>query len=212
MSRIGETSGTRMALLRARQRSQRVSHGAALLRKKREALVAELLRLARPAADTRARIEARMQEALPALLEALAANGAAELDVQTQPRELRVELHTAQVWGTSIVELVRHSTITRTLPARGTAPGPTSPLAARAATQFEQLVDLLVEAAPRELLLRRLGAALTRTSRQVHALEQRVMPTLDDQIARVSRALDEREREEKFRMKHLLIKRATRDA
>jgi vacuolar-type H+-ATPase subunit D/Vma8 len=73
-------------------------------------------------------------------------------------------------------------------------------------------VDLLVEAAPRELLLRRLGAALTRTSRQVHALEQRVMPTLDDQIARVSRALDEREREEKFRMKHLLMKRATRDA
>jgi H(+)-transporting ATP synthase subunit D len=207
MSRLGESAGTRLALLRAQQRTRRVSHGAALLRRKRETLVAELFRLARPAADSRAQIEARMQEALPALLEALAATGAAELDVQSQARDLYVELRSAQVWGTSVVELASRSTITRTLPARGTAPGPTTPLAARAATQFELLVDLLMEAAPRELLLRRLGAALTQTSRQVHGLEQRVLPELDQQIARVSRALDEREREEKFRLKHLLKKR-----
>jgi H(+)-transporting ATP synthase subunit D len=207
MSRIGETAGTRMALLRARQRSQRVSHGAALLHRKREALVAELFRLARPAADTRARIEARVQEALPALLEALASNGLSELEVQTLPRELYVELRQTQIWGTNIVEPVSRPTITRTLPARGTAPGPTTPLAAWATTQFELLVDLLVEAAPREVLLRRLGAALTHTSRQVHGLEQRVLPALREQIMRVVRSLDEREREEKFRLKHLLKKR-----
>jgi V/A-type H+-transporting ATPase subunit D len=208
MSKLGESTGTRMALLRARQRRERVTRGNDLLRRKRQALVAELLRVARPAADTRSQIETQTRRALPALLDALAVNGAAELDSQALPRQLTVELRTAQVWGTTVVEVLQRSPISRSLPARGTAPGPTTPGAARAATEFESLVDLLIEAAPHELLLRRLGAALSQTSRQVHSLEQRVLPTLDAQITTVSRALDEREREEKFRLKHLLKRRS----
>lgn len=78
-----------------------------------------------------------------------------------------------------------------------------SPAAAGAAVQFDTLVDLLLDAAPREMLLRRLGDALAQTSRQVNTLERRLAPSLVAQIAAVRRTLDEREREEHLRLKRL---------
>ena len=87
----------------------------------------------------------------------------------------------------------------RTLAARGIAPG-SSPAAVEAAAAFEQLADLLVGAAPREMLLRRLGEALAQTSRQVNSLEHHLTPELQRQLLAVRRTLDEREREEHVRL------------
>jgi V/A-type H+-transporting ATPase subunit D len=77
-----------------------------------------------------------------------------------------------------------------------------------AAEAFERLTDLLVRAAPREMLLRRLGAALAQTTRQVNRLERRVAPGLRRQASQVRAALDEREREEHVRL-GLLARSAT---
>jgi hypothetical protein len=66
----------------------------------------------------------------------------------------------------------------RTVEARGTVPGPTPPASVEAAAAFETLAQLLVEAAPREMIVRRLGQAVAQTSRQVRALERRVEPAL----------------------------------
>ena len=84
---------TRQNLLRSRRRLERVNKGVGLLRRKREALVAELFRIARPAADQRVSIADRAARAYPALLAALADQGAAGLRVIGWPsRELRVEI------------------------------------------------------------------------------------------------------------------------
>jgi vacuolar-type H+-ATPase subunit D/Vma8 len=77
----------------------------------------------------------------------------------------------------------------------------------RAATEFEHLTELLLDAAPQEMLLRRLGEALAQTSRQVHTLERRLTPQLERDISRVGRVLDEREREERVRLGKLLRRR-----
>ena len=53
-----------------------------------------------------------------------------------------------------------------------------------------------------------LGAALARTSRQLHTLEHKVAPALRDRIAAIGRALDEREREEHTRLRQLRRRRA----
>jgi V/A-type H+-transporting ATPase subunit D len=90
----------------------------------------------------------------------------------------------------------------RTLEARGTAPGPTSPATIEAAEAFETLAELLLEAAPREMLLRTLGRAVAQASRQVRALERRVEPALSGAVARMTSLLDEREREEHLRLRH----------
>lgn len=202
---------TRQALVRATRRLQRLSRGAAVLRRKREALVTELFRIARPAADAREEIASTARGAYPLLLGALARHGLAGVRATGWPgRDLAVELEPGSVWGVVVSRIVSHPPIARTLGARGTAPAGTGLAAERAAAGFERLTELLLDAAPREMLLRRLGQALARTSRQVRTLEHRVSPRLQGDIARVRLALDEREREERLRVSAALAARVTR--
>ena len=201
----GRLAPTRMNLLRAKRRLGHVLRGTELLRRKREALVAEVFKLARPAADTRKLIAERAREAYPFLLSALAIHGHAVVRSLGWPlRDITVEMTAGHVWGISVSQITSRPPLGRTLDARGTGPGVTGPAAAEAARQFELLVDLLLDAAPREMLIRRLGEALGRTSRQVSTLENRVTPELRAEIAGVQGRLQEREREEQFRLKRLL--------
>jgi V/A-type H+/Na+-transporting ATPase subunit D len=193
---------TRMNLLRAARRLDRVRKGVQLLRRKREALVTELFRLARPAADAREQIDARTRRAYPALLRALSLHGRAGLRALGWPgRVITADLEAGSVWGIPVARLVGRTPLSRTVAARGTPPGSTGPAAVGAAGEFEALADLLLDAAPREMLLRRLGEALAQTSRQVNTLERRLAPGLEEQIGGVRRALEEREREEHLRLK-----------
>jgi len=186
--------------LRAQQRLERLERGTSLLRRKREALVGELFRLARSAADTRAEIDAHARKAWPVLLRALSAEGRSGLRALGWPaRDVRVRVRAGQLWGVGISEVLEAPRFARTLAARGVAPGP-SPAAVETATAFERLTDLLVDAAPHEMLLRRLGEALAQTSRQVNSLEHHLTPELQAQLLAVRRTLDEREREEHVRL------------
>jgi vacuolar-type H+-ATPase subunit D/Vma8 len=76
------------------------------------------------------------------------------------------------------------------------------------ANRFEALLGRLVDAVAREAHVRALGAALARTSRQLHTLEQRVAPELIGRIHAVTRALDERAREDQTRLRTLRASRA----
>jgi V/A-type H+-transporting ATPase subunit D len=196
---------TRQNLLALQRRLERVDKGTALLRRKREALVAELFRLARPAATARASIVDRAATAYPTLIEALAREGAGGLRaLGWPPRDLRVALRAGQVWGIAIAEILGWPPVRRTPQARGVPPSGASGAAAEATAAFEELTDLLLDAANRESLLRRLGEALNRTSRQVNTLERRLEPTLRAQLTGIHRTLDEREREEHLRLTRLV--------
>ncbi len=199
---------TRLNLLRAVRRLARIEKGVELLRRKREALVTEFFQAARPAADARAVIADRARRAYPALLRALALHGHSGLRAMGwPPRDVAVDIRPAEIWGIPVSELAAGPVLQRTVGARGTAPGLTGPAAAEAAAEFEVFAGLLLEAAPRELVLRRLGEALALTSRQVNALEQRLLPQVQSQIAFTRSALEEREREEHMRLRRLLRRR-----
>jgi V/A-type H+-transporting ATPase subunit D len=205
---VSSLPATRLNLLRARRRLERLTKGALLLRRKREALVTELFRLARPAANARAQIAIVAQRAYPLLVDAVARHGLTGVRAIGWPtRDFAVEVAAGSVWGIVVSRIVSRPAVPRTLGARGTAPAMTGPGTVRAATEFEHLTELLLDAAPQEMLLRRLGEALSQTSRQVHTLERRLSPQLEDDIARVARVLDEREREERLRLGKLLRRR-----
>ncbi len=196
---------TRLELGRARRQLARVRKASGVLRRKREALIAELFRLARPAADTRQRIADETQRAYEALVPALAVHGRAGLRGMGWPlRPIAVEVEAVQVWGVRASTVKTHGTVRRTLAARGTAPGLVGPATAVAAGRFEGVVDLLLEAASQEMLIRRLSEALLATSRQVNTLERRLEPLVRRRIGNVERALEEREREDRVRLKILL--------
>ncbi|MBI4519270.1 MAG: V-type ATP synthase subunit D [Gemmatimonadetes bacterium] len=198
---------TRMRLLRARRRLAVVERGVELLRRKREALAEELFRLARPAVDARARITEAAERAYPALLRGLALHGEAGLAVLAWPERLvALDIETRRIWGTTVAEIVRRGPLVRTLTGRGTSPAGTGPAAASAQNELERMLELTLDAAPRETMIRRLGDALSRTSRQIHALEDRVAPELRAEVATVRRTLEERERDEHARLKRLKSK------
>ena len=179
---------TRAELLRARRLHDRVERGAALLRRKREALVRALVPLARPAAEARRAIAQTTTAAYRAELDALAERGAGDVAATGwPPRALDVDLDLERVWGISVPTLRALPAVERDLAARATAPGPTGPALFEAANQFEALIAQLVEAVAREARVRALGDALARASRQLHTLEQRIAPELAAQIAATTR-------------------------
>lgn len=211
MSLLAHTAPTRHALLQTRRRLQRVDKGVELLRRKRQALVVELFRLARPAAGAREEILAQAAIAYAALIEALAAHGDTSLHAMGWPtRDLDVTLRAGNVWGIPTAEVSLSAPVARSLAARGTAPPLTGPATRETATGFERLIELLLEAASREMLVRRLGDALTRASRQLHVLDQRLKPELSARIARVQQVLEEREREDHARLRRLARDGASR--
>ena len=201
---------TRSNVVRLRRRLEQVKKGAALLRKKRESLVAELFARAKPAVDSRRAIEQRALAGYRALLDALASRGAADLTALGWPsREVRVELTPLEVWGLKAVELDHSPSLARSVAARGGPPGHGDVASQTAALEFERLVELLLEVAPKELLMRRLGQALARATRLVNTLEQRVAVSLTRDVAGMRRTLDEREREEHLRLKRVIARRRT---
>lgn len=107
---------TRQNLIGLERRLERVAKGTALLRRKREALVAELFRLARPAANARIAIGDRAATAYPLLHVALAQVGYADLRAIAWPgRELLVEVRPGTVWGIAVSELLHRPPVRRTL-------------------------------------------------------------------------------------------------
>jgi V/A-type H+-transporting ATPase subunit D len=202
---------TRHALLRDRRRLARVRRGEEILRHRRRALVAELFRLARPAADTRAVVENRADEAYSALIHALATVGGDETRSLGWPsRAIPVGLETFEQWGVTAVRVEPLARARRSGSARELAPGEAGPAASAATDAFEDLVDLLLDAASREVALRRLGRALAHASRQLNTLERRVAPDLEDRISRTTRVLEEREREDHQRLKLVAGRRPRR--
>lgn len=195
---------TRSNLLRARGQLERVRRGADAVSRKRQALVSHLFRLARPAMDTRTEIARRTNEAAAALLDALGEEGLHALRALGLPQgAVEVQVEPAQIWGVPVADVAAATRVRRTLDARGTPPGSTSREAVAATDAFEALVDLLIASAAGEVRVARLAAAVSSTSQQLRMLRERVEPRLVSQIAGVARTLEEREREEHLRLKHL---------
>jgi V/A-type H+/Na+-transporting ATPase subunit D len=200
---------TRAELLRTRRLLDRVDRGAELLRRKREALVRTLVPLARPAAEARRAIAEIAAGAYRAELDALALHGAGGVAATSSPpRAIDVELEIQRMWGAAVPVLGELPATDRGLAARATAPGPTGPAQFEAANRFEALIARLLDAVAREARVRAVGAALARTSRQLNTLEQRVAPELTAQLSATTRALDERDREDQTRLRHLRARTA----
>lgn len=69
------------------------------------------------------------------------------------------------------------------------------------ADKFERVLDVIIEYADIETRLKRLGEEIQKTNRRVNALEQITIPQLHDQVAYIRMTLDERAREDMFRLK-----------
>jgi vacuolar-type H+-ATPase subunit D/Vma8 len=211
VTRGGAAPASRSSLLRAARRLHQVRRGAALLRRKRQSLVEELFARAKDAVTSRETIDAQARHAWPLVWRALCAAGSHGLRPLGWPtREIDVDVKPSDHWGIRTVDVLNRPALVRSLAARGIVPGPDDAVSHDAARQFEALIEQVLDAAPREHAMRRLGQALARTTRLVNTLEQRVAVRLGADVAAIQRTLAEREREEQVRTKRLIARRQRR--
>ena len=120
---------------------------------------------------------------------ALAASG----DIETR-------LTARSVAGVRLVEL-EHEPVLRSRIERGYDLFATTPSIDAAAVGFERQLDRLLDVAATELSLRRLAEEITRTTRRVNALEHVVIPQLERERDTIQAVLDERELEDRVRLR-----------
>lgn len=208
MTRGPRAAATRSSLLRLRRRLGQVQKGTALLKRKRESLVDELFARARTVVTSREAIDSQARQAWHWLWTALSAHGSDALTPMGWPtREIDIDLSASELWGLKMVALARRPSLVRSIAARGVLTGSGEADSQEAARNFEVLVEQLLDAAPQEDMMRRLGQALARATRLVNTLEQRVTVRLMADLTGIRRTLDEREREEHLRIKRLIMRR-----
>ena len=208
MKRATRIAATRSSLLRYARRLAQVRRGAAMLKRKRQSLVAELFARARTAVTSREAIDAQARRSWSLVWLALSSGGSHGVRPWGWPtREIDVDLYEEDLWGIRAAALIDRPTIARSLAARGVLPGSGEASSHEAAREFETLLEQVLDAAPREHAMRRLGQALTRTTRLVNTLEQRLAVALAADLVDIRRTLSEREREEHLRIKRLIARR-----
>jgi V/A-type H+-transporting ATPase subunit D len=193
---------TRMGLLNTRARRGIAVKGTGLLRSKREALASDLFRLMHGLVAERERLEESLRIASKALTLARALEGEETLVslAMAGAREIPVEIERRKVWGIPTPE-VTGPRLLRSRDARGASPHSFNLGAAEAARSHEEALEILLTICSREIRLRRLGEEIRKTSRRINALEQFLIPRLDGEISRIGLALEEREREDRSRLK-----------
>ena len=204
---MDQVSPTRTEMLTRQGQIRLAQQGAELLRSKREALVREFMAELRRYVEARKNMRQNMVQAVQCLMQTMAVDGpeavaAAALSCQ---RPVTVELTEQNIWGTKVLNL--ESDYKGHTPAEHSYGALTSTRLDEAAEQFEEAVMAILRVAPMELKLRALAEDMRKTSRRVNALEQRLLPQLENQVRYIRNALDQREREDIFRLKRLKRKK-----
>jgi len=199
---LAEVSTTRTELLARRARIALAAQGRDLLKDKRAALAAELTRLSTSVLEAMEALERRAAEGRRALADVRSFDGPEAVDsaALAAAGTVSTQLSNRSVAGVRVVEL-HHEPVVRARTARGYSLVTTTPLVDAAASAFERQLQLLLDVAATELSVRRLAEEITRTTRRVNALEHVVIPRLERERDAIQAALDERELEDRVRLR-----------
>ena len=119
--------------------------------------------------------------------------------------QMMLEVSGANIMGVP-VPVIEQKSVARGPLGRGYSfPGVSSRID-RAAEAFEVQVDLIIELATSEMRLRRLAVEIGRTTRRVNALDNVLIPRLEEERNYVEMVLEERAREDLFRLKRVKVK------
>lgn len=204
-----QASPTRTELLTRRAQIRLAQQGADLLKGKREALVREFIAELKRFVAEREAMSRTLAAAVQALMRCLALDGreAVASVALAARRAVEVELEEKNIWG------IRVSQATSDYHARPAGGHRHSAIGASAriedATErFEEALESLIKVAPLDRKMRRLAEEIRKTTRRVNALEQRLLPALQSEVEYIRAVLDQREREDIFRLKRLKKKHA----
>ena len=206
-------SPTRMNLLQRRSQLQVAQQGVDLLKRKRDALVADFFKIVRESLAARERLAAACREAYVMLTLAKALEGREALESAALPaaRDILLDIDIRNVWGTKIPE-VTLADVRRPMMERGQNPVATSARTIESTSNFEEMLGAILAVAATEIKLRKIGEEIKKTTRRVNALEQVVIPRLRGEIRFIASVLEQRAREDVFRLKRIKKKLEAKEA
>lgn len=209
-----KVKSTRGELLWRKQQLQLAVQGMELLKKKRDALLREFLPIIDETMKLSLRLERATQEAQETLAMAKAVDGEATVTSVSfaTKGEVHVDITGTHVMGVPIPVIRKAEAPLRNDLNRGYSLTGVSARIGYAAQKFEEIVGTMIESADIETRLRRLGEELQKTNRRVNALENVVVPELEEQVKFIYSALDERAREDHFRLKKVKKKIKERES
>ncbi|MCL6640065.1 MAG: V-type ATP synthase subunit D [Candidatus Rokubacteria bacterium] len=197
-------SPTRMNLLQRRNQLRVAQQGVDLLKRKRDALVADFFKIVRQSLAARDQLAAACRDAYVLLTVAKAVEGREALEAAAIParRDLLIDIEVRNVWGTKIPE-VAVVPVRRQALERGQNPVANSARTIESAANFEEVVAAILAVAATEIKLRKIGEEIKKTTRRVNALEQVVIPRLRGETRYIASVLEQRAREDVFRLKRI---------
>ncbi len=208
-----QSGATRTELLARRRQIALARQGRNLLQDKREQLLAEFRTTARVVVTGSAALQTASGEARRAIGRAGARDGpdAVASAGFVLPGEVRLRAGITSVMGVQVPD-ISYEPVGRPATGRGYTLAGTGPRIDAVAERFEAVIEAVLEIAAQEVRLRRLAAEIGTTTRRVNALEHVVIPRLVADRRRIAAVLDEREREEHFRLKRIKLQRGSREA
>ena len=201
MPDIGEVAATRVALLELRDERRLVQEGYELLDEKRVLLATEILRELRAHEAAQARIDRLGLEAREALAAAVETHGFDDLTVEPPCLIDNVLLRQFERRFLGLRLTEASLDVAPCLPAAPPVRG--TPELRRCAGSFRQLTGELVAQAARAANLRRLSEEYRRTERRARALENVLLPEIDQSLKFIEEQLDAVDQEEAVRVRNV---------
>lgn len=202
-------TATRSELLARRAQIALAKQGRDVLKEKRDQLMEEFRKVVDVVLAEAGVLDATAAEGRRVLTLAEANDGPeAVLSAALATRsEIPIRARATSVMGVRIAE-IDYEPVGRGRADRGYSLVGSTPHIDRVAEQFEAELELLLQSAAHELRLRRIAEEIGKTTRRVNALESVVLPRLESEKAMIQAALDERERQDRFRLKRFTTRRA----
>jgi V/A-type H+-transporting ATPase subunit D len=193
---------TRMELMKIKAQIKLAEQGRDLLRQKMDALIQEFFKLLGTVSESRDELEQVSQAADLSLMLAEAVDDPVTLRSASfaTRRSITVDISGKNIMGVP-VPVIEKKRVSKNMLERGYGIITTSARIDETAERYEVELDLLIKLAEIETAMRRLGTEIQMNRRRVNALEQILIPELKTQEKYIENTIDEREREDLFRLK-----------
>ncbi|MCX8007518.1 MAG: V-type ATP synthase subunit D [Coriobacteriia bacterium] len=209
-----EVRPTRSELLERKQQITLAEQGMDLLKQKRDALLIEFMSVMDETLRLSNDLQRTTSEAQYSLAIAKSVDGVVSVRSAALATKgsITIDMTGTKIMGVSVPVVTKGESPLRSPFTRGYAITGVTSRIDETADKFERILDVIIEYADIETRLKRLGEEIQKTNRRVNALEQVTIPALREQVNYIRQTLDERSREDLFRLKKVKKKIERREA
>lgn len=199
-----EITPTRSVLLEVKKKIKLSESGYKIMKMKRDGLIIEFFDIMEQAKAMRDRVVDDYEDAMKKVNIALAVDGAIAVKSAAYAMKIdpQVVLRNKSIMGLIVPQIDAEAVCTPVVD-RGYGVISTSAHIDEAAKAFEKLLETMVEAAEVETTMKKILDEIEKTKRRVNALEFKVIPEMKEAEAFIEFRLEEMERENTIRLKHL---------